>query len=160
MLANLADLPSVPPTPAGIKVHPVTPNHEFEPFMEYVAARWEVPTAERLDLAAIVRSFRVGDERSPTHAWLIVKDGTVLAKAGTHDTQDVVGLYGVATKPDARGLGLARLACLKALTAARERGQSTAVLHSTPIAVSLYRAMGFREVVAFRLYAAPNSFHA
>ncbi len=34
------------------------------------------------------------------------------------------------------------------------------VLHSTPMAVSLYRAMSFREAAPFRLYAAPNSFHA
>lgn len=160
MVANLADLPAPAPALAGIEVHAVTPNQDFEPFLEYVATRWEVPQAERANLAAIVRSFRVGDERSPTRAWLIVRDGLALAKAGTHDTGDVVGLYGVATKPEARGLGLARLVCLNALAAAHARGQRTAVLHATPMAVSLYRTMGFREVAPFRLYAAPNSFHA
>jgi ribosomal protein S18 acetylase RimI-like enzyme len=160
MVANLADLPAAPPVPAGVEIHAVTPSQDFEPFLEYVAARWEVPLAERPTLAAIVRSFRVGGEHSLTRAWLFVKDGKVLAKAGTHDTDDVVGLYGVATKPEARGLGLARLVCLTALQAARERGQRVGVLHSTPMAVSLYRAMGFREVAPFRLYALPNSFHA
>lgn len=160
MTANLAELPAAPPAPSGVEIHTVTPDRDFEPFLEYVAARWEVPPAERADLAAIVRSFRVGGEQSPTRAWLAVKDGKVLAKAGTHDTPGVVGLYGVATKPEARGLGLARLVCLTALSAARARGQKTAVLHSTPMAVSLYRAMGFREAALFRLYAAPNSFHA
>lgn len=160
MVADLADLPPAPPAPAGLDIHTVTPNRDFEPFLEYVAARWEVPPAERANLAAIVRSFDVGGAQAPTRAWLAVKDGKVLAKAGTHDTQGVVGLYGVATKPEARGLGLARLICLTALVAARTRGQKTAVLHSTPMAVSLYRAMGFREVAPFRLYAAPNSFHA
>ncbi len=116
--------------------------------------------AERSHLAAIVRSFQVGDERSPTRAWLIVKDGKVLAKAGSHDTGGVVGLYGVATKPEARGFGFARLICLTALSAARARGRRLAVLHSTPMAVSLYRAMGFREAALFRLYAMPGSFHA
>lgn len=160
MAANLTDVPAPPPVPSGVAIHAVTPDHDFEPFLEYVAARWEVPPAERADLAAIVGSFRVGGEDSPTRAWLVVKDGKVLAKAGTHYTQAVVGLYGVATKPEARGLGLASLICLTALAAARGRGKKTAVLHSTPMAVSLYRAMGFREAALFRLYAAPNSFHA
>jgi ribosomal protein S18 acetylase RimI-like enzyme len=66
----------------------------------------------------------------------------------------------VATKPEARGLGLARLVCLTALQAARERGHRVGVLHATPMAVSLYRALGFGEVAPFRLFAPPNSFHA
>jgi ribosomal protein S18 acetylase RimI-like enzyme len=160
MVADLGDLPAPPPPPAGVEIHTVTPNHDFEPFLEYVAARWEVPPDQRSALAAIVRSFRVGGEHSPTRAWLAVKDGKVLAKAGTHDTGDVVGLYGVATKSEARGLGLARLVCLHALSTAHARGLSRAVLHSTPMAVSLYRAMGFREAATFRLYAQAGSFHA
>jgi ribosomal protein S18 acetylase RimI-like enzyme len=160
MIANLADLPPTPPVPPGIEIHPVKAGQDFPPFMDYLVARWEVPTAERPQLEAIIKSFRIGEGGSPTRGWLVFKDGALLAKAMTQDAPGSVGLYGVATKPEARGLGLARLVCLIALNAARERGQRTAVLHSTPMAVSLYRAMGFSEVAPFRLYARPNSFHA
>jgi ribosomal protein S18 acetylase RimI-like enzyme len=71
----------------------------------------------------------------------------------------ISNMSGVATKPEARGLGFGRLICLTALSAARARGRNLAVLHSTPMAVSLYRAMGFRDAAPFCLYAIPDSFH-
>jgi len=69
------------------------------------------------------------------------------------------GIYGVATKPEARGLGLARMLTLNTLHAARDAGHTLGVLHSTPMAVSLYERLGFRAIAPFSVVAPPRAFH-
>ncbi len=161
MAADLNDLPPLPDAPAGVEIHDVTPEQDFAPFMEFVASRWQVPQDARAHLQAIARAtFRIGVPGSLNRAWLAVKDGVALAKAVTHDGGGAVGLYGMATKPEARGLGLGRLLCIKALSSARERGHDLAILHATPMAVSLYKGVGFRDLAPMHLYAAPHSFYA
>jgi len=160
MAMELAALPPLPAVPSGIEIHAVTPDHEMGAFEAFVAARWHVPAAARMHLQSIVDVARIGLPGSPNRSWLVVKDGVALAKASTHDAAGAVGLYGMATKPEARGMGLARLVCLIALHEARSRGHELAILHSTPMAVSLYKGIGFREVAPFHLYAAPQSFYA
>ena len=71
----------------------------------------------------------------------------------------VAGIYGVATKPEARGLGLARILTLQALREARLGGYDRGVLHSTPMARSLYEKIGFRTYSRFRIFAPPQTFH-
>ena len=160
MVADLAQLPAMPSFPAGVEVHEVTPGHDLAAFTEFVAARWHVPETARAHLMSIVEIARIGVRGSPNRAWVVVKDGAALAKAFTHEAVGAVGLYGMATKPEARGMGLARLVCLKALHEARERGHDLAILHSTPMAVSLYQGVGFRPLAPFAIWAAPHSFYA
>jgi ribosomal protein S18 acetylase RimI-like enzyme len=57
----------------------------------------------------------------------------------------VVGLWNLATLPDARRRGAATAITIAALEDARADGCRRAVLASTPAAVSLYRRLGFRE---------------
>ena len=52
----------------------------------------------------------------------------------------------VQTRPEARGRGLASLVLCAALTTARDRGSTTATLQATPMAVGLYRRVGFRPL--------------
>jgi ribosomal protein S18 acetylase RimI-like enzyme len=160
MTMELSALPALPAAAPGVEVHLVTPEHEMCAFEEFVAARWSVPESARAHLQSIVDVARIGLPGSPNRAWVVVRDGVALAKAFTHDAAGAVGLYGMATKPEARGLGLARLVCLTALHDARARGHEVTILHSTPMAVSLYTGIGFREVAPFHLYAAPHSFYA
>jgi GNAT superfamily N-acetyltransferase len=160
MAMDLAGLPPLPDTPRGVEILPVTVEHAKSAFAELVVWRWHVPEAARPHLQSIMDVVRIGAAGSPNRAWVVVKDGVALAKAFTHDAAGAVGLYGMATKPEARGMGLARLVCLNALHDARTRGQTLAILHSTPMAVSLYKGIGFAEIAPFDLYAAPQSFYA
>jgi len=160
MAADLTRLPDAATLPDGVEIHDVTPDHDLAPFAEFVASRWHVPESARMHLQSIVDMARIGMPGSPNRAWLAIKDGAALAKVFIHDGAGEVGVYGMATKPEARGLGLARTLCLHTLHDARGRGHALAVLHSTPMAVSLYRSLGFEDIAPFRLYAAPNSFYA
>ena len=160
MAADLEDLPEAPAPPPGVEVHEVTPDRDVGPFLEFVAARWQVPAGARAHLQSIADTFRIGVRGSPNRAWIAVKNGHTLAKVFTHDAGGGVGVYGMATKPEARGLGLGRLVCITALDDARRRGHVSAVLHSTPMAVRLYESVGFHERSTFRIYAEPGSFYA
>ncbi|HUF52877.1 MAG TPA: GNAT family N-acetyltransferase [Dehalococcoidia bacterium] len=71
----------------------------------------------------------------------------------------VAGIYGVVTRPEARGMGLARTLTLAALRAAKSAGYERAILHSSPMARSLYRGIGFTEYAPFKVFAPPRSFH-
>jgi predicted acetyltransferase len=83
-------------------------------------------------------------------AWL---SGAPVAKAGMYLTRHSAGIYAVATRPEARRMGLARLLTLTALHKARDLGNQLAVLHSTPMAESLYHSLGFETIANFELFA-------
>lgn len=71
----------------------------------------------------------------------------------------VAGIYGVAITESGRHRGLARLLCSTALDAARAAGVERTVLHSTPMAHSLFQRMGYEDVATFEVWAAPDSVH-
>lgn len=160
MAMDLTAAPAPPVVPPGVEIHEVTPANDLALFMEFVAARWHVPVAARPHLGLIADAFRIGAAGSPNRAWIAVRDGMAIAKVFTHDVGEVVGVYGMATRAASRGLGLGRALCMTALADAHTRGCRLAVLQSSPMAIPLYRSVGFREVGLFSLFAAPDSFYA
>jgi ribosomal protein S18 acetylase RimI-like enzyme len=160
MAMDLTNLPASPVVPPGVQIYRVTPLDDLALYMEFVAARWHVPVAARPHLALIADTLQIGAAGSPNRGWIAVKDGMAVAKVLTHDAGNVVGLYGMATRSASRGLGLGRALCMTALADARKRGRRLAVLHSTPMALPLYKRLGFREVGQFSLCAAPGSFYS
>ena len=126
--------------------------------MTHVATR-ALEAQARTHLASLASTLAIGSPGSPNRAWVASKKGATVAKVFTHDADGHVGLYGMATRPEARGLGLGSLLCITALAAARERGLHTAVLHATPRAVPLYERVGFRAADAFSLWTDQPSFH-
>ena len=56
---------------------------------------------------------------------------------------DDVNISFVATRPDARGAGLASAALSATLAQARSRGVRTASLQATPMGLGVYRRLGF-----------------
>jgi ribosomal protein S18 acetylase RimI-like enzyme len=110
-------------------------------------------------LGSIIDAARFGEPGSPNRAWIARRDHHAVAKASLHIGGGVAGIYGVATRADARRLGLAAHLTARAVAAARAAGSAVAVLHSSPMAVGLYRTLGFRPVADFELYAVPDTLH-
>jgi ribosomal protein S18 acetylase RimI-like enzyme len=161
MAALLEDVPEPSPdVPEGIEIREVTDHADRDSILELIAWRWEVPETAQSFLPHISTAFDVEGPGSSVRVWLAWKEAKPVAKVVLNLTGPVAGIYGVATRPEARGLGLARNMTLMACKAARESGCRLCVLHSTAMAVNLYQKIGFRDQnAAFRLFCLPGSFH-
>ena len=159
MCMDLENLPDPGPPPYGVEVFEVSGPEQVREALELVAWRWEVPEDVRACLGRIAKPFRVGEPGSSIRCWLARMDGAPVSKILINLDHGAAGLYGVATKPEARGKGLARYLTLEGFHAARRAGYRLGVLHSTAMARTLYHKLGFREVAPFRVFAAPESFH-
>ena len=137
--------------PDDVHIHEIRP--EDEPVvLEMVAKRWSAPTDAMQHLQAFFRSAGIGEPGSPMRGWLATINGAPVGKAFTYRTRNVVGLYGVATQPQARGKGIGAAICARALKDSCGQGVELLALHSTPMAHGLYRRFGFRDIAPFRLF--------
>ena len=77
----------------------------------------------------------------------VVRDGDrpVATGWGLLD-DDVVGVYGIATLPDARGRGAGTGFTARIMADAKAAGARTAILESSEMGESIYRRLGFRTV--------------
>jgi len=161
MVARLGDLPSPGSVPPGVEIAQVS-SADKDPFIELielVAWRYSLPADTSATLRSIMDVARFGEPDAATRGWVARRAGAVVSKVVLHLGAGVAGVYGVATKSEARGLGLARLLTIRALEAARAEGIDVGVLHSTPMARSLYEGLGFRTVADFRLYSTRDTLH-
>lgn len=145
LIANAAD-------PDGVEIHEIKPT-EANLVLEMVAKRWSVPTDAMPHLQAFFRAARIGEDDSPMRGWLATMNGLPIGKGFTYRSGAIVGLYGVATRPEARGKGIGSALCARALHDSCDHDVELLVLHSSKMARSLYAGFGFREVAPFRLFA-------
>jgi len=117
------------------------------------AWRWGVPEEYRLQLRKMIEKFEIGERTSNARFWLAWKNGVPISKIGLYKGSGSAGIYGVATKPEARGLGIASILMNVAMQAAQEMGYKLAVLDSSPLAEKLYQRLGFVTVAPLRLYS-------
>ena len=81
--------------------------------------------------------------------WL---DGRPVTTAMGFRTGSVVGVYSVATVPQARRRGLGAAMTREILRAGLRTGCDTAVLQSSEMGLGLYESLGFRTVVRYRSF--------
>lgn len=147
--------PATPPN--RIEIHEAT-THDIKAILELVEWRWEVPKDDILKLNNIAKAFELGVPKSPIRCWIAFQDGVPVSKVLLNLAAGAAGIYAVATKPEARGLGLARTLTLHALHAARADGYQLGIVHSAEIALSLYKKIGFQTIAPLSLFAPPH-FH-
>lgn len=83
----------------------------------------------------------------PFRCWVGYYGDHAVATAATTVSDGVIGIYNVATLPEARGRGYAEAVTRHAAAAAqRESGLNRLILQATPQGESLYRRLGFRDV--------------
>ena len=113
---------------------------------------WSVPEASRHLIERLNRHWT--GPRSPG-VRLVAYDGErPVGKLFLRLTQlPVVSIYGVAVLPEARGRGVGTGLMTEALRRSVAAGATLAVLHSSAMARSMYRRMGFEERCEFPVYA-------
>ena len=153
MARTLSDLPEIPALPPGIEIKQVEETEGKQEFVEFATWRWSIQEEYLQAYQDIIEPFEFGRDGSKFSAWQAWMDGQPVSKVGVARSENSVGIYAVATRPKARRMGLARILTLHALHELRKEGYEIAVLHSTPMAESLYASMGFEKLADFYLYA-------
>ena len=153
MARSLDYLPEPPPLPAGVEIREANEDQDLGELSEFAAWRWGVPEEYRSQLRDMLKKFEIGKPDSNTRMWMAWKDGVPISKLGLYNGSGSAGIYGVATKPEARGLGLASILMIVAMRAAREMGHRLVVLDSSPLAEKLYQRLGFIAIAPIRLFA-------
>jgi GNAT superfamily N-acetyltransferase len=150
---SLETLPKMPPIPDGVEIREAIEENDLTELYGLAAWRWGVPDEHRSQLKRMIEKFQIGERTSNTRFWLAWKDGLPISKIGMYNGSGSAGIYGVATKPEARGLGIASILMNVAMRAAKEMGYQLAVLDSSPLAENLYKRLGFINVAPLRLYS-------
>jgi GNAT superfamily N-acetyltransferase len=150
---SLENLPDMLPIPYGVEIREAIGETDLIELYGLAAWRWGVPDEHRPQLRKMIEKFEIGERTSNTRFWLAWKDGVPISKIGMYNGSGSAGIYGVATKPEARGLGIASILMNVAMQAAKEMGHNLAVLDSSPLAEKLYQRLGFINVAPLRLYS-------
>jgi GNAT superfamily N-acetyltransferase len=153
MARSLDSLPAAPPIPDGVEIREASGDNDLIELYGLAAWRWGVPEEYRLQLRKMIEKFQIGEQTSNARFWLAWKDGAPISKIGLYNGSGSAGIYGVATKPEARGLGIATILMVTAMNAAKKMGHKLAVLDSSPLAEKLYQRLGFITVAPLRLYS-------
>jgi ribosomal protein S18 acetylase RimI-like enzyme len=92
-------------------------------------------------------------EDAPLRHYVGFLEGRPVAKASLFLSAESAGLYNVSVAPADRRRGLGTAVALAPLLDARRLGYTVGVLSATPMAIGLYRRLGFREAGAVACYA-------
>jgi len=83
-------------------------------------------------------------------------EGDPVATAVGFRVGDDLGIFGVATPPEHRRRGYGAAITAHAVRSGFETGADMAWLQTSPVAESIYRALGFRHVVSHAMLARPT----
>lgn len=130
----------------------VTDEEGMRAYEDLITSYWELREESR---AYVFGVNRWADEQELGVRWVAYLDERPVGKvylswAGVADTAAIFAVY---VHPSARGLGVATRLTQLAIAKAAETGRSRVVLHSSEVAVQLYRRMGFVERCGLPVYA-------
>lgn len=156
MAAEIADLNLRPRASLdpGVAIIAATPD-DTDLWVELVSMRYGIPTQD----AGYLREVYSRNIGTTTRVWVATFDGVALSKVAVHTSDGIAGIYGVVTAPQGRGRGLATALMVRALTSMQDSGVKRSVLHSTPMAHTIYQGLGYRDVATFEVWAAPGTVH-
>ncbi len=153
MSLELADWKGSGP-PTGVLYREVLDAADLRAYQELTVDYWEVSDEE--DAALVGEMQREwGPGRAPGHRYLALVDGVPAGKGYVSfaGPPGVAAIYGMSVRPEARGRGIAGGLTTMLLNRAKEAGSRRVVLHSTEMAVGVYRRSGFVERCRFTVFA-------
>lgn len=141
-------LPASRPLPE-VTVRPVVDAETRAAFAHITSMAFEIPLSVCRAVYAEDRAW------GGTYAgWLGYHGSTPVSTTALVVCGGAIGVYSVATLPAFQRRGFAEALMRRAIAGARvETGIETTVLQSTPAGMPLYRALGYRPVTRFQVYA-------
>lgn len=141
-----------PPLPPGVTVTPVEDRAAFHVATEIMFEGFEIPTEVLPLFEERFADFCLGPA-AIQRTWLAHLDGRPVATSLGFVVDDVVGIYNVATRADARRRGAGAAVTAAPMGEAARRGARWAILESSPIGRSMYERLGYRQVSEVTVYA-------
>jgi len=90
-------------------------------------------------------SFMLLNDTPSASAFLAYYNGNPVASSLVCYEEGVAGIYNVTTLEEARGKGIGTAITLAPLNEAKKLGYEIAILHSSEMALNMYKQMGFKE---------------
>jgi len=154
MSLNLTEWGGSPgPARGRITYKEVTDEPSLRAFEELMVAYWEIPEESRAYVFGISRwAHQTG---VPGVRWVAFDGDMPVGKAylSLRGSRDTAAIFGVYVRPEARGHGVARTLSQLAIDRAAELGMKRVVLHSSQMALNVYRRLGFAERCTLSVYA-------
>lgn len=138
--------------PAGLQILPVSSSETLRQWAEAFVAGFNIAGNSEASVYDLFTSL-VFDPDIPWYHFVGLLDGAPVATSAMVVGAGVAGIYFVATVPQTRRRGVGSLLTLAPLKKAIDMGYKIAVLHASPMAVSMYRSLGFKEYCRMGLFA-------
>jgi GNAT superfamily N-acetyltransferase len=133
--------------PPGLEIRQATNQGVLDDHLAVVAASFGLP----IDIAR--RLIPLAELAVPGFAaYAGYVDGRPVTASLGYTAGATVGVYNVATIEAARGRGYGGAMTWRAIRDGRRQGATVSILQSSAMARPLYESMGFREVLAFRVF--------
>lgn len=142
-LAMVCDLEGFEPPPAG----DLDWSEDDVPLADVMALNDSAYTHEGTPFGDSFRETVDG-----AHVYLARLDGAPASGLVTLERDGSAGIYWVATRPEARGRGLAGRLLGRALARARERGCTLSTLQATKMGAPVYERLGYRSHGAMQMW--------
>lgn len=149
MAAVLADLPA-PAPPIGSTIERVADATTFRTFCDVLAAGFGV-SQDFADAFFRLVGVGFGNDVAFRH-YLARLDGRPVATTTGVVAGDTLGIYNVATVPEARGNGIGRQITLAAMEDGAAAGCALAVLEASEMGRCVYERLGFRAFGEYQVY--------
>jgi ribosomal protein S18 acetylase RimI-like enzyme len=146
------------PAPAdeadGVVYREVTTDAGMDAYEELIAFYWELPEESLRYVRGINRWAGFAPD-APGRRWVASIDGRPVGKTflRLQGLVDSAGIFGVSVKNEARGRGVATTLMDHVMHACARLGRTRMVLHSSEMAVNMYRRIGFVDRCEIPVYA-------
>ena len=137
--------------PFGLKVERVTNRPRLRQFVDVLAQNSHM-TRSATQAMYEIEDYLGFEHYLPRQRYLGVWHGEPVATITLFSAVGVVGIYHVATLPQARGYGIASAMSKIALQDGRWLGHQQATLIATTMGESVYRRLGFQPRADFNIY--------
>jgi ribosomal protein S18 acetylase RimI-like enzyme len=139
-------------TPTDLEIKPVAEPETLEQWADIFTKSFNVYGNMEESIYQLFANL-VFDPDVPWYHFLGVRDGAPVATSAMYISAGVAGIYFVGTIPEARKRGIGSAVTWAPLRMAKEIGYTIAVLHASPMAVNMYRSLGFQEYCQMGLFA-------
>lgn len=140
------------PLSAGVTITQVESAAEMDQFVQIYATCFGYSVAFAAAQREIYGATTLGRGAAPWRHYLAWLDGQTVGSCTAYLGAGVVGLYDVATMPQARGRGIGAAMTVAALVGARTEGFHAGILQATAMGRPVYERLGFETVCSFGQY--------